>query len=46
MDTDGGASCNGQYMEAPPERGIGISQVGAYEKIRKSVIQLFLRAFS
>ena len=48
QDPDGGTPCNALHGEAPPERDtffrlqvfkrVGISQVEAYKRVRKSVI--------
>ena len=50
-----GTSYNGLYGEAPPKRGtlftlqvcerVGISRVEVYERVEKSVIYVFKRAF-
>ena len=46
----GGTPYNGLYGEAPPERGtfkrVGISQVDVYNRVEKSVIYVFIRAFN
>ena len=51
----GGTAYNGLYGEAPPERDtffrlqvckrVGISRAEAYERVGKSVIEVFKKAF-
>ena len=41
----GGTPYIGLYGEARPERGIGMSRVQVYERVGKSVLQVFKRAF-